>query len=396
MNEREWERQLSALFNVAAGDPPNHVTVRAVRRRAARRRAISGAVAAVAAVAAGGIGVALASSVVTPIPAGPSPAPAGLPRFYVEHGTFSGTTGGQQDVVRATASGAITGKVRCPLPHSYVTGEAFAGRATVFMSCERIVKDVSTGGRIYRFLITRSGRAVAYTPVPGGVFNGASIYGLGAAANGSELAAHIIPARSGSPTQVVVINTATGARAIWRNSVLHEGVRFSPSTLSFADNGRELAAMGQAHCVKQTSGSRCQSPGEEMLVVSPASAGGQFASGRMIFKEASITPPASGYINEAHISPDGKTAIVAVVDGDRQNSSVSVVLVSASTGKPLRDLFKLNTGNGFSYRTVSVDPTGRFVLFDAGPSSGSINGWIDHGRLIRLKPAGDLVFTEVW
>jgi hypothetical protein len=37
-----------------------------------------------------------------------------------------------------------------------------------------------------------------------------------------------------------------------------------------------------------------------------------------------------------------------------------------------------------------------FLLLDAGPGSGAVNSWIDHVRLIRLKPAGDNVFHEAW
>jgi hypothetical protein len=48
---------------------------------------------------------------------------------------------------------------------------------------------------------------------------------------------------------------------------------------------------------------------------------------------------------------------------------------------------------------VHAEPEGfaQFVeMRDAGPSKASINGWIDNGRLIRLKPAGDNVSWEVW
>ena len=47
----------------------------------------------------------------------------------------------------------------------------------------------------------------------------------------------------------------------------------------------------------------------------------------------------------------------------------------------------MRTGNGFFYRFLSSDPTGRYLLFDAGPASGTVNGWIDHGQLILLRPA---------
>jgi hypothetical protein len=36
-------------------------------------------------------------------------------------------------------------------------------------------------------------------------------------------------------------------------------------------------------------------------------------------------------------------------------------------------------------------------LFDAGPTSATVNGWIDHGRLVRLTPAdGSDVSWETW
>ena len=56
----------------------------------------------------------------------------------------------------------------------------------------------------------------------------------------------------------------------------------------------------------------------------------------------------------------------------------------------------MHTGNGFEYRCFSSDPSGRHFILDAGPTSGAINGWIDHRRLVRLKPAGDNVDFEVW
>jgi hypothetical protein len=42
-------------------------------------------------------------------------------------------------------------------------------------------------------------------------------------------------------------------------------------------------------------------------------------------------------------------------------------------------------------------PDGQYLLLDTGPTSGTINGWIDEGRLVPLAPAdGDNVFCEVW
>jgi hypothetical protein len=109
-----------------------------------------------------------------------------------------------------------------------------------------------------------------------------------------------------------------------------------------------------------------------------------------------LGPPTAIYVNNAFISPDGGAATAGVV-GDAAATYVSVVRISATTGKPLRVLYRMNTKNGFSYRLLSLDPSSQHILFDAGPTTGSINGWIDQGHLIRLKPAaGDNIVSDVW
>ena len=45
---------------------------------------------------------------------------------------------------------------------------------------------------------------------------------------------------------------------------------------------------------------------------------------------------------------------------------MAVDQVSAATGKRTRQLYRMNTGNGFSYQFVSADPPGCYVLFDVG------------------------------
>jgi hypothetical protein len=89
-------------------------------------------------------------------------------------------------------------------------------------------------------------------------------------------------------------------------------------------------------------------------------------------------------------------AIVGNVSGRVRPNSVSIRQVSSGPNKQLRIVYRMVTGNGFSYGTFGADPSVRHFLFDAGPSSGSINGWVDHGRLIRLKPPGDSVIFEAW
>jgi len=46
-------------------------------------------------------------------------------------------------------------------------------------------------------------------------------------------------------------------------------------------------------------------------------------------------------------------------------------------------------------RFFSSDPSGRYLLLDAGPASGTANAWIDDGRPVQLTPAnGTNIFYE--
>ena len=102
-----------------------------------------------------------------------------------------------------------------------------------------------------------------------------------------------------------------------------------------------------------------------------------------------------GYVNFAMITPDG-SAVTVVTAHSGQTQTTSAVQVSAATGQQLRVLYRVNTGNGFSYRFTSSNPSGRYLLLDVGTVKDMVNGWIDHGRLIRLKPAGNNIFFEAW
>lgn len=101
------------------------------------------------------------------------------------------------------------------------------------------------------------------------------------------------------------------------------------------------------------------------------------------------------------ISPDGSALTVVTLHamrGTNKPGTVDVVRVSASTGHQLRILFQENTGTGVFYRLFSSDPSGRFMILNAGAPQHAIpNGWIDHGRLVLLKPAdGSSVLQESW
>ena len=105
----------------------------------------------------------------------------------------------------------------------------------------------------------------------------------------------------------------------------------------------------------------------------------------------------TGYVNDALVTPDGSAVSVAVIHSGARSTLVRVIQVSARTGKQLRVVYQVNTGNGMSYQYFSTDPTGRYMMLDAGPSSQSHNGWIYHRQLVALKPYdGGNVNWQTW
>jgi hypothetical protein len=307
----------------------------------------------------------------------------------------------QPPVVRATATGAVTATIRCPWPGAQVAqqGIAASGNQTFFMICEKRAQrnnnPVVTGSRIYRFQLTGSGRVSDYSAIPVGALGSHSLDGIAASPDGSQLAVSDGPATVGAassaPENVLVINTRTGARAVWRSGT---EVR-SAADLTFTHNGRDLEFIGLKQCAQDRSGTAC----EQLRAISPPAAGGQLDSSRVIMPMSALARSAADSIEDVVIEPGGSTLIAAVVHTPSQPHSSTSILVTeySTTGRQLRVLYQMRTGDGFFYRFLSSDPTGRYLLFNAGPTSATVNGWINHGQLIRLKPAnGSNVFYETW
>jgi hypothetical protein len=395
------ENQLRDLLETAVGEPPRRVTVEAVRHRVIRRRILEAAGIGAVAVVVAGVGVAAAFRVAGGnAPSGPV-SHAGAPRYYVQQ-SFGGTAGRPQRVlVRATALGAVTAAVRCPWPNSLIPpqGITATGNHTFFVVCEKVAKQgrlfAVTGARIYRFQLTGSGRISGYSPVPGGVLGRHRAGGITATLDGSQIAVTVGQAtfgvRPSLPADVYVINTQTGARAIW-----HGGPKvLSAADLTFTGNGTALEFVGLKKCAEVRGGTAC----EELRAVSPVAAGGQLDSSHVLLPLSALATHPGDFVNQVVINPDGATLAAAIVHSGRQpgSASVSVAKYSAVNGRQLRVLYYMRTGNGFFYRFLSADPTGRYLIFNAGRTSGTLNGWIDHGRLIRLRPAnGSNIRYETW
>ncbi|MGP7998481.1 MAG: hypothetical protein ACLPKI_14325 [Streptosporangiaceae bacterium] len=147
---------------------------------------------------------------------------------------------------------------------------------------------------------------------------------------------------------------------------------------------------------------RCRCPptgnGQEIRAPRPAAQGGQLGSSQLVARQAALARLSASYLDGAIVSPSGASVNVVLVNSPGQGpTSVSVVNISAATGRPLRVLYRVVTGNGFSFQFFSSDPSGRYLMLDTGPSSGPANGLIYHRRLIRLTPAADSnVSYETW
>ena len=337
-------------------------------------------------------------------PAGVPGQPARVPRYYVQQ--VIGQRPPPVTVVRATATGAVTATVRSPWPQAHIAAIAAGGDQTFFMVCQRPAGSAANSAlpqaRIYRFRVTAAGRVSGYSLVPGGMLPGLQDGGLAVSADDSQLAVTVAPgaAASGpSRTAIMVINARTGARARWRVPPAVPGkMTFSAGDPSFTADGRELAFLAIPRCVQGPC--RPTGSGEEVRAVSPAGQGGSLASSRVLLRQSSLTSLGTGYLDGAVVSPDGSNVTVLVMNGPARGqlrTTISVVRVSAATGRQTGVSYRVDTGNGFSYRLFGSDPSGRYLLLNAGPTSGMVNGWIDHGRLIQLTPAnGDNVLSETW
>jgi len=352
-----------------------------------RHLGIAGATAAllVAGLGTGLSGVAAAQPVAAQ-PVAAQTVKAGPPRYYLQQGL-----GRHNPVVRATATGRVTGgRLSCPggaLADDYVP----ADHQTFFVACPA----PGGGSQIYRFRLTASGQVGALAAVRGGKLSTA-IEGLAGSADGSTLAVSV--GGPGAGDEAIVISTRTGAHATWTDGAAGPGmIRLRVEQLALSGNGRELIDTTIPRCVKGSAGNKCRAPGKESRVVSPASAGGSLSSSRLIMRQSVVCGLRNGFINDVAVTSDGRSLIVAVVGGGGINGGfVAVDQVSAATGHVTRVLYKMKTGNGFSYQFVSTDPSGRYVLFDAGTTKTDVNGWIDHGKLVPLRPAGNNVAYEAW
>ena len=392
----EMEEQLSRLFNMAAGEPPRQVSLKRVRRQAARSRAAGAAAVVTAVLVVAGVSVAVAGQVRGPsAPAGRGPR-VGVPPFYVvQDNSMSGPA------VRATATGAVRARLRCPGSRGGQVQPrwiAFSGSREFFAICERPFGPGPVAyrqTRLYRFTISGSGRVASSSPVPGGALTGLWLGGIAASQDGTRVAVTVDGSADHSAihaNDVLVVDTRTGQHSVWRSAPRVPGrPYYGVGALSLTAHGTELAYLAQPLCGKQ--GYPCANVSEEIRAIRLAPGGGSLTGSRVLLRQSAVMRLSQGYIEDAVIAPDGRMLTLAIGRSGpgADAGSVSVVQYSASTGHRLRVVYLRHTGNGFAYSAFAADASGTHFMLDAGH-----NGWIDHGRLIPV-PAGHLLVTwEAW
>jgi hypothetical protein len=367
------------------------------RKLARRRRARIIIAAAVVVVASGG-GIAAASgasgasgrvtsparqSTLVPAAARRGPEPA----YYVELG---GTAQTNFAFVRSSVTGRVTANVHCPGAGAAGTvyDVAAADNRTFFAGCYRTVHkgaDVYQENMgIYRFQITGSGHLSRLALVPGSRITDYSVGDLAAAADGNEIAVEAVPLGAPSTViRVIVIDTRTGRQAIWtwRSRQLSDP---NPVDPSLSADGNKLAFI----------------VGTTARIVGSASRGGDLRDSRVIVSGASLAGSMVKGVESVAVSPDGSTVTAVMADGPANQlpTAVWVAQLSAATGRQLRVLYRASSSGGLLWRFASVDPTGRFLLLDLGAENTPAIGWVEHGRLIPLPPAGSVadVGYEAW
>ena len=137
-----------------------------------------------------------------------------------------------------------------------------------------------------------------------------------------------------------------------------------------------------------------------MRAFGPADRGGSLQGGQILLRQSAFKKRGTS-IFDALITPDG-TALNSVIANcpKRGICTLAVERIGLTAGLVPKVLYKVHTGTkfeGIDMRNFGSDPTGRFLILNAAdsPTSKWVNGWIDHGRLVKLAPV-DFGGEEVW
>ena len=343
-------------------------------------------------------------------PAVSGPAPAGLPHFYVT--TSSGPGGrGIQAVVRASASGKVTGIV--PVPSALPVEWADSGGTFVTAAADDRSFIIGVQGgqaptktgldlRLFRFAISAAGKPGHLTELAPAPARDETTEGIALSPDGKLLAVSMMRSTPGNyaPT-IQVLNLATGAIRTWTVPTRNYPYLIGPP--SWADGSRVIAFTW----LRSTQSGLMAAPrGIRLLDITAP--GGNLLAGTLIVPNGVV---AAGSLVSALITPDGRDVIVVTWRDLTPRASTHTVVVQvaelqASTGRLVRLLYTRTerydevpfTTLQDSLGVLSLGSQGRYALVQ-----GIQFGWLDvggpdPGRFTPLPavPAGQYVNFAAW
>ena len=336
--------------------------------------------------------------------------PASLPHFYVT--TSSGPGGrGIQAVVRASASGKVTGIV--PVPSALPVEWADSGGTFVTAAADDRSFIIGVQGgqsptktgldlRLFRFAISAAGKPGHLTELAPAPARDETTEGIALSPDGKLLAVSMMRSTPGNyaPT-IQVLNLATGAIRTWTVPTRNYPYLIGPP--SWADGSRVIAFTW----LRSTQSGLMAAPrGIRLLDITAP--GGNLLAGTLIVPNGVV---AAGSIVSALITPDGRDVIVVTWRDLTPRASTHTVVVQvaelqASTGRLVR-LLRTQTARYDQVNVVTVEDSlavlslgsqGRYALVQ-GIQFGWLDvGGADLGRFTPLPavPAGQYVNFAAW
>ena len=342
-------------------------------------------------------------------PAVSGSAPASLPRFYVT--TSSGPGGrGIQAVVRASASGQVTGTV--PVPSALPVEWADSGGTFVTAAADDRSFIIGVQGgqaptkngldlRLFRFAISAAGKPRHLTELAPAPMRNEITEGIALSPDGKLLAVSLMrDSPAGAVGAIQVLDLATGATRTW-TAPAHSV--YIPGPPSWADGSRLIAFTW----LRSTQSGLMSAP-RGIRLLDTAAPGDNLVAGTVIVPSGMV---AAGSIVSALITPDGRHVIVVTWRDLTPQASTHTVIVQfaelqAATGRLVRLLYTRTerydegplTTLQDSLGVLSLGSQGRYALVQ-----GIQFGWLDvggpdPGRFMPLPavPAGQYVNFAAW
>jgi hypothetical protein len=342
-------------------------------------------------------------------PVAVGPAPAGLPRFYVTTSSAPGSRG-IQAVVRASASGQVTGTVSVPSAIPVEWADSGGTFVTAAANDRSFIIGVQGGQgptkpgldlRLFRFAISAAGRPGHLTELAADPVSDQTTEGIALSPDGKLLAVSLMDEDSpADPVAAIhVLDLATGTFRTW-TAPAHSV--YIPGPPSWADGSRVIAFTW----LRSTQSGLMAAPRGIQLL--DTAAPGDSLAGTVIVPSGVV---ASGSIVSALITPDGRDIIVVTWRDLTPGASTHTVVVrfaelSASTGRLVRLLRTETARFDFTHTVTVEDSIGVLSLSSQGRYAlvqGTQFGWLDvsgphPGRFAPLPavPAGQYVSFAAW